>query len=138
MRVPLWHGLSFAQVLRAMHAGALVSTKAREVGGLYVVPTTRGGLCMQGPTFQTCHRGLLRSGVTYAFQATGQDVIVFGVAADDVARVSLGGRTATVHNNVFVLSHPLKLTSAAHLPKTFGTLTVAYRDGRLPAQVPIR
>ncbi|HVH50765.1 MAG TPA: hypothetical protein VM690_01345 [Gaiellaceae bacterium] len=138
VRIPLWHGQPLAPVAKTMRAGSLVPTKAREVGALYLVPTTLGGLCIQGPTFQTCHRGLLRAGVTYGFQADGSNLLVFGVAADDVARVSLGGQVAAVHDNVFILSRPLKLTSTAHLPKTFGTLTVWYRNGGGQARVSIR
>jgi hypothetical protein len=32
----------------------------------------------------------------------------------------------------------LKLTSTSAVPKTVGTLTVYYRDGRAPAQVTVR
>jgi hypothetical protein len=76
----------------------------------------------------------LRQGVTYGFQSTATGIAVYGIAADDVARVSLGGRSATVRDNVFVLSRTMKLSP---LPKTFGTLTVTYRGGRSPASVVI-
>jgi hypothetical protein len=136
--IPTWHGLRLSTVAATMKTGELVSQKARLADPLLLVPTTGGGICIQGPTFQTCHRGLLRTGVTYTFQVTDQYELVFGIAADDVTRVSLGARSVTVHDNVFVFSRPLKLTSAAHLPKTFGTLTVSYRGGRPPARVAIR
>jgi hypothetical protein len=90
---------------------------------------------MQGPTFLACHRGLLPSGVTWGFQSTATGIAVKGIAADDVARVSLGKQTATVHDNVFFLTRAMKLSP---LPKTFGTLVVAYRDGRPPTRVTMR
>jgi hypothetical protein len=60
------------------------------------------------------------------------------MTADRVARVSLGSQTATVRDNVFFLARTMKLTSTAHLPKSFGTLIVSYRDGRPRARVPVR
>ncbi|MGH3026866.1 MAG: hypothetical protein ACRDLR_10495, partial [Gaiellaceae bacterium] len=62
---------------------------------------------------------------------------VWGFAADEVRRVTLGGRTATLRDNVFYVFQPLKLTSTARLPKTLGTLVVTYRDGRPAARVAI-
>ena len=133
--IPSWHyGTTVASVAAAMHAGRPESSKARKVGALYLVPTATGWACVQGTRFLTCHRGLLRQGVTYGFQSTATGIAVYGIAADDVARVSLGGRSATVRGNVFVLSRTMKLNP---LPKTFGTLTVTYRDGRSPASVVI-
>lgn len=133
-----WHGLSLASLAPKMRAGRLVTAKGREARslGLYLAPTTTGGVCIQGPEFQTCHRGLLRQGVTYSFSYTGDAIVVFGIAADDVGRVSLGATAVTVRDNVFLLSQRMK--PAAHVPKTFGTLVVSYRDGRPPARVPIR
>jgi hypothetical protein len=136
--IPTWHGHRLSTLPAEMKAdtGALVLAKARYVDGLYLVPTANGWLCMQGPTFQTCHAGLLRQGVTYSFAYYGDVLVVFGVAADDVARVSIGGRTAAVHDNAFTLSRPMK--RAAHVPKTFGVLGIVYRDSRPPARVVIR
>ncbi len=133
-------GDTLAQVAARMKGrpGSLELAKARHAGAVYLVPTARGWVCVQGPTFLTCHRGLLRSGVTYSFRSTSTGIAVFGIAADGVARVSLGSQTATVHDNVFFLTKPMKLTSTAHLPKTFGMLAVSYRDGRPQARVPIR
>lgn len=138
VRIPSWHGQTIAAVAERMRAGAIRQAKARRVEDLYLVPTTGGGVCVQGPRFLTCHRGLLRSGITWGFQSTATGIAVYGIAADDVDRVSLGSETATVRDNVFFLTRRMKLTSTAHLPKTFGTLAVSYRDGRVPARVPIR
>lgn len=136
--IPSWHGQTIASVAARMRAGALEPAKARRVEDLYLVPTTGGGVCVQGPRFLTCHRGLLRSGITWGFRSTATGIAVYGIAADDIARVSLGSETATVHDNVFFLTRRMKLASTAHLPKTFGTLVVSSRDGRAPARVPIR
>jgi hypothetical protein len=139
---PSFHGMPvepLSAVAARMHApGTLALAKARRVGSVYLVPTTKGWVCVAGPAFATCHRGLLRSDVTYTFQSTATGIAVYGIAADGVARVSLGSQTATIHDNVFFLTRPMKLTSTAHLPKTFGTLTVSYRDGRPPARVALR
>jgi len=136
--IPTWHGQSISTVASRMKAGGVLTAQARHVGPLYLVPTSTGWVCVQGPRFLTCHRGLLRQGVTYGFQSTSTGIAVYGIAADRVARVSLGSHAATVRDNVFILTRTLKLTSTAHLPKTFGTLVVTYRDGRPPARVPIR
>lgn len=133
--IPTWHGDSLPSAAARMMAGAVVTAKARRVGSLYLAPTTKGWACMQGPTFLTCHRGLLPAGITWGFQSTATGIAINGIAADDVARVSLGSRTATVHDNVFFLTRAMKLSP---LPKTFGTLVVRYRDGRPPARVVIR
>lgn len=133
--VPTWHGDTMAAVAARMHAGRLEAAKARRGGDLYLVPTTSGWACVQGPAFLTCHRGLLRSGITWGFQSTATGIHLTGIAADGVARVSLAGQTATVRDNVFVLSRTMKLNP---LPKSFGTLTIAYRDGRPPVRVTIR
>jgi len=118
--------------------GRLVLAKTRRVGSLYLVPTTNGWACVQGAAFETCVRGLLRSGIAWMFQSTQTGIDVWGLAADDVSDVVLGRRTAALHDNVFFVSRPMTLTSTAHLPKTFGTLTVSYRDGRPAARVAIR
>lgn len=136
--IPAWHGDTIASVAARMHAGTLEPSKARQVGALYLVPTRSGWACVQGARFLTCHRGLLRSGITWGLQSTATGIDVYGIAADGVARVSLGSQTAAVHDNVFFLTRRMKLTSTAHLPKTFGMLTVSYRDGRAPARVPMR
>jgi hypothetical protein len=133
--VPSWHGDTMSNVATRMHAGALVVTKARHIGSLYVVPTSTGWACVQGAHFLTCHRGLLRQGVTYGFQSSATGIAVYGLAADGVKSVSLGSHTATVHDNVFFLTRTVKLSP---LPKTFGTLVVTYRDGRAPARVTLR
>lgn len=133
--IPSWRNDTMSNVASRMHAGVLVDAKARRVGSLYLAPTTTGWACIQGATFLTCHRGLLRSRITWGFQSTKAGIDIYGIAADDVARVSLGGVTAMLRDNVFVLSRAMKLSP---LPKTFGTLTVTYRDGRPPAAVVIR
>lgn len=135
--IPSWHnGDTIAAVAARMHAGAVESAKARRVGALYLVPTATGWACVQGAHFLTCHRGLLRQGITYGFQSTPTGIAVYGIAGDDVARVSLGGQTSVVRDNVFFLTRAMKLT--AQLPKTFGTLRITYRDGRSPAAVVMR
>jgi hypothetical protein len=116
--------------------GRLVLAKTRRVGALYLVPTTRGWVCVQGPAFQTCIRGLLRSGITWMFQSTATGIDVWGIAAGDVSRVVLGRRAATLDDNVFFVTRSMKL--ASHLPKTFGTLIVSYRGSRPPERVVIR
>jgi hypothetical protein len=134
--IPSWHnGDTIAAVAARMHAGAIEPAKARKVGALYLVATASGWVCVQGAHFLTCHRGLLRQGVTYGFQSTATGIDIYGIAADDVARVSLGGETATVRDNVFFLSRAMKLSP---LPKTFGTLRITYRGGRPQASVVIR
>jgi hypothetical protein len=116
--------------------GAPELARTRHAGSLYLVPTTHGWVCVQAPTFLTCHRGLLRAGILWMLHSTRTGIAVYGIAADDVARVSLGTRTATVHDNVFFLARRMELTR--HLPKTFGTLVVSYRGHRPSARVTIR
>ena len=136
--IPSWHGQRLDSLPAQMKAdtGSFIRAKARAVGGLYLVPTANGWLCMQGDTFETCHRGLLRAGITYAFQVTDETLLVFGIASDAVRRVSLMGRAVTVRDNVFILSQSVHL-APGHVPKTFGTLTVTYRDGRPARHVPL-
>lgn len=124
--------------------GSLVPSETRQVatalGPIYLVPTTRGWLCMQGPSFQTCHRGLLRQGVTWNFYSTQTGVDVVGVAADDVTAVTLTyGKTrrkAALHDNVFFVQRPMSFTSVDDLPP-IGTLEISYRGGKPPTSVPI-
>jgi len=40
---------------------------ATAVGPIYLVPTTHGWACVQGPRFETCQRGLLVQGITWHF-----------------------------------------------------------------------
>jgi hypothetical protein len=125
--------------------GALVLDKARRVttaaGPVYLVPTIHGWVCVQGPTFRTCHRGLLRQGLTWNFYSTPTGLDVIGIVADDVRTVTLTWsghrRRAQLGRNVFLVHRPLTLTSTQHLPP-FGRLVVSYRGGRAPASVPLR
>jgi hypothetical protein len=138
-----FHGLAMRPLsVVASHTrgkpGQLVLGRTRRAGAVYLVPTTNGWVCVQGPSFETCHRGLLRSGITWSFASTAAGIEVWGIAADGVARVSLGAQTATVRDNVFFLTRRMKLTSTANLPKSFGTLVVTYRDGRPRVRVLIR
>lgn len=132
-------GPSLAAVAKQMKGdpGSLELAKARRVGSLYLVPTTHGWVCVQGPRFLTCVRGLLRSGVTWMFRTTDTGIDVWGIAANDVSAVTLGSRAATLQHNVFFVSRVMKITSTSHLPKTWGTLTVSYRTGRVPVRVVI-
>jgi hypothetical protein len=124
--------------------GTLILRDTRRVataaGDLYLVPTRRGWLCEQAPSFATCHRGLLRQGVTWSFYSHGDGIDVVGVAADRVRAVTLRwgahARRAALADNVFFVHRPVALTSARHLPP-FGRLVVTYRDGSR-ARVPLR
>jgi hypothetical protein len=127
------------------HPGALLLSQARRVvtaaGPVYLVPTTRGWLCVQGPNFRTCHHGLLRQGITWSFYSTAQGLSVIGIAADGVARVSLvygkQRREATLHDNVFYVARPITFGVTQRLPP-LGRLVVAYRDrAHASAQVPL-
>jgi hypothetical protein len=125
--------------------GALVLAKTRRVtippGPVYLVPTTHGWVCVQGARFETCHRGLLRQGVTWTFYSTTDGLDVIGIAANDVRAVDLSWtgntRRAELAHNVFFVHRPISITSAKHLPP-FGSLTVAYRGGRASASVRLR
>jgi hypothetical protein len=124
------------------HPGTLVLAKTRRVatpaGPVYLVPTNRGWVCVQGPTFRTCHRGLLRQGVTWNFYSTPSGLDVIGIAADDVRALTLTwgayARRAVLSRNVFFVHRPLTITSAKHLPP-LGRLVVAYRGSRAAATV---
>ncbi|HEY3921242.1 MAG TPA: hypothetical protein VGL76_03915 [Gaiellaceae bacterium] len=119
------------------HPGSLELAKTRRFEGLYLVPTTNGWVCVQATRFQTCVRGLLRAGVVWMFQSAYNGIDIWGLAANNVSHLRLGSKSATLRDNVFFVFRPMKLTSTAHLPKTFGTLLVTYRDGRAPARVVI-
>jgi hypothetical protein len=125
--------------------GALLVGETRRVptaaGPVYLVPTARGWVCVQGPRFETCHRGLLRQAVTWSFYSTATGLDVVGVAADDVRSVTLiwggGRRRAQLARNVFFVRRPFAATSVAHLPP-LGRLAITYRDGRRPTTVELR
>jgi hypothetical protein len=125
--------------------GRLELRQARRVttaaGDLYLVPASRGGVCIQGPRFATCHRGLLRQGVTWGFYSTDAGIDVIGLAANDVARVVLtdGVRRwpARLRDNVFSVARPIVLRTVRHIPP-LGTLVVSYRGGKPAARVPLR
>jgi len=114
---------------------------ATGAGEVYLVPTARGWLCVQAPSFATCHRGLLRQGVTWDFYSTSGGLDVIGVAADDVRSVSLTWgkehRNARLVHNVFFVNRPLSLTSTQHIPP-LGRLVVSYRGTRPSASVRLR
>jgi hypothetical protein len=124
--------------------GALMLAKTRRVvtaaGPIYLVPTAHGWLCVQGPTFQTCHRGLLRQGVTWSFYSTPTGLDVIGIAANNVRSVGLAWgtqrRQAQLARNVFFVQRPLSITSAQHLPP-LGLLTVTYRGARASTALPL-
>lgn len=127
------------------HPGALDLAKTRRVstaaGAVYLVPTSRGWACMQGPRFETCHRGLLRQGVTWDFYSTSDGLDVIGIAANDVRAVDLAWgastRRARLAHNVFFVHRPLSIASATHLPP-LGRLVVTYRGTRASAAVGLR
>lgn len=119
----------------------LVSTPA---GALYLVPTAHGWLCWQGTGFATCHRGLLSQRVTYDYYSTSTGLAVVGIAADDVATVTLHwgshSRAARLRDNVFYVARPLTLPPASPLSPPAGTslpppgkLVISYRDRSHPA-----
>jgi len=76
-----------------------------DVGPAYLVPTAHGWLCIQGPTFQTCHQGLLHQEIAWTYYSTQGGLVVIGIAADDVTQVILTygkqHRTARLHDDVF-------------------------------------
>lgn len=117
--------------------GALIPTETRRVttaaGPVYLVPTARGWLCVQGPTFQTCHRGLLKQGVTWNFYTRTNGLDIVGIAANTVRAVTLvwghQHRRAALAHNVFFVHRPLSATSIQHLPP-LGRLAISYRGAR--------
>ena len=125
--------------------GAFLLGETRRVAtaaeAVYLVPTTRGWVCMQGQRFATCHRGLLRQGISWNFESEGDGVDVVGIAADDVSGVALEyGKTeqqAVLHDNVFFVHRPATFTPGQH-SFPLGTLTIRYRDGRPKASVALR
>jgi hypothetical protein len=122
--------------------GKLLLGKTRRidtsVGPVYLVPTGHGWVCLQGATFATCHRGLLRAGIVWEFTSTSTGSDVIGIAADDVSRVVLvgGGRRwrAPLHDNLFVVSRRFRIGAVQH-STSLGSLVVSYRDGRKPRRV---
>lgn len=122
--------------------GRLLPSRTRRVatpaGPLYVVPTTRGWLCLQGERFETCHRGLLRQGTVWNFQSVADGVDVVGIAADDVSGVVLdygkAKQRASLESNVFFVHRRISFTPAQHVFRV-GTLAISYRDGRPQAGV---
>ena len=125
--------------------GSLVPSETRRVvtpiGFVYLVPTTQGWLCVQGPTFATCHRGLLRQGVTWSFYTVADGLDVIGIAANDVRAIDLtwkgSSRHAQLARNVFYVHRPLSITSMTHLP-AFGRLAVTYRGHKAATTVSLR
>jgi hypothetical protein len=136
--------LSFVAAHLRGNPGALMLSKTRRVatagGPVYLVPTINGWLCVQGPTFQTCHRGLLRQGLTWNFYSTSAGLDVIGIAANNVRGISLtwSGKSlqAQLARNVFFVHRPLSITSVKHLP-SFGRLAVLYRGSKAPTTVPL-
>lgn len=126
------------------HPGALLLARTRRVitaaGPIYLVPTTHGWVCEQGPNFRTCHRGLLAQGVTWNFYSTSTGLDVIGIAADNVRAVSLtwAGKTrrAQLSQNVFFVHRPISIASATHLP-SLGRLRLLYRGGKPVTTVPL-
>jgi hypothetical protein len=124
--------------------GALIPSKTRRVatgaGPLFLVPTTHGWVCVQAQRFQTCHRGLLRQGITWNFYSTPTGLDVVGIAADDVTAVTLSygttRRKAELEHNVFFVHRPIALTSSRHLPP-LGRLTISYRGTKRQASAQI-
>lgn len=131
------------------HPGKLILAETHRVatplGSVYLVPTVRGWLCVQGPTspptFQTCHRGLLRQGVTWSYYTTPTGLDIIGVAANDVRAIDLvwdtKRRRARLGHNVFYVHRPLSLAAGQHLPP-LGHLSVSYDDRRRSAITPLR
>jgi hypothetical protein len=140
----LMRPLSFVAAHMRGNPGALVIGKTRRVataaGSVYLVPTIHGWLCVQGPTFQTCHRGLLRQGLTWNFYSTSTGLDVIGIVADNVRAIDLtwSGKSlrAQLAHSVFFVRRPLSLTSVKHLP-SFGHLAVSYRGSKAPTTVPL-
>ena len=110
-------------------------------GPVYLVPTVRGWVCVQTARFETCHRGLLRQGVTWTFYSTQGALDVVGIAANDVHSVVLhwGGRhrAATLSQNVFFVQRSVSLTAGTHIPPV-GRLSIIYNGGSSPASVVVR
>jgi len=133
--IPTLNGQSLASLASTMGVGRLIPGGARSPAlGLYLAPTTSGGVCVRAPASETCHHGLLPQGITYSFSSDGAALVLLGLAADDVARVTLGRTTVAVHDNVFTVSRTTKPGVSSSM---FGTLVVTYRDGRPPARVAI-
>ena len=111
-----------------------------EVGPIYLVPTTHGWVCEQGPNFETCHRGLLPQGATWNFYSTPTNLDVIGIVANNVRAVRLTwGRTtrqARLAHNVFFVRRPIAITSAKHLPP-LGRLSLRYRGAKPATTVPL-
>lgn len=126
------------------HPGALVPAETRRVttgaGAVYLVPTVRGWVCVQGRAFQTCHRGLLEQGVTWNFYSRMNGLDIVGIAADSVRAVTLvwghRHRRAALANNVFFVHRPLSATSIQHLPP-LGRLAISYRGARRSTTVAV-
>ena len=125
--------------------GTLLPGETRRVvtpaGPIYLVPTTRGWVCMQGRRFEACERGLLPQGVDWHFQSAGNGVDVVGIASNAVSGVVLTyGKTvrrALLHDNVFFVHRPASFTAGQRV-FAIGTLTISYRNGGPPALVPLR
>ena len=125
--------------------GALLTGRTRRVstavGPIYLVPTVRGWVCVQATTFETCHRGLLRQGVTWSFYSTEDGLDVVGIAADDVRSVTLHWarrrRRATLAHNVFFVQRTISLTSGTHIPP-LGRLSIDFRGTKAPVSVVVR
>jgi hypothetical protein len=125
------------------HPGKLLPAETRRVvtgaGSIYLVPTDRGWICVQAQEFETCHRGLLRQGVTWSFYSTDDRIAVVGIAADRVAGVTLAfgteRRVATLRDNVFYVARQIRLTSTDIPP--LGTLVISYRNNAPAASVAV-
>ncbi|HJQ74860.1 MAG TPA: hypothetical protein VJ814_08235 [Gaiellaceae bacterium] len=137
--------LPFVAAHMRVDPGRLVLGKTRRVatavGPIYLVPTTRGGVCLQGRLFATCDGGLVRQGIAWHFQSATDGIDLVGLAADDVSAVAIEhGRTvqrASLRDNVFFVHQPVTLTPGRSSYR-LGTLEISYRDGRPKAAVPIR
>lgn len=137
--------LSFVAAHMLGKPGTLISDKTRRVatkiGPVYLVPTTHGWVCMQGLTFATCHRGLLRQGLTWDFFTTTTGLDVIGLAANNVRSITLlwstNRREARLSHNIFFAHRPLSI-SGSKPPAALGRLTVAYRGNSSSATVSLR
>lgn len=148
-RLPVPDGVmaSLSSVAAHFHGnpGPLLLAKARKIatpaGDVYFVPTTHGWVCVQGPKFETCHRGLLRQGLTWNFYSHSTHLDVFGIAANNVRAIRLtwGGKDRWTHltHNAFFVRRPFSFTSLMHLP-AFGRLLIYYRGQKTPASVSLQ